>query len=121
MILALNNSSTGGFVQFLTVFVLFIIVLVLCAFTTRFVAGYQKTKESRGNIHVLETYKITSNKFIQIVKIGDKVFAIGIGKDSVTMLGEVNEESLVVSDNADFDGMDFKSMLDKAKNFKLKK
>jgi len=121
MILALNNSSTGGFVQFLTVFVLFIIVLVLCAFTTRFVAGYQKNKMLSGNIHVLETYKISNNKFIQIVKIGDKIFAVGIGKDNVNLLGEINEDSIVINENNDADMMDFKSMLDKAKNFKLKK
>ena len=121
MVLALNNSSSGGFIQFLTVFVLFIIVLVLCAFTTKFVAGYQKGKMKSGNIQVLETFKIANNKFIQIVRIGDKIFAIGIGKDSINMLGEINEDSIVITENADFDGMDFKSMLDKAINFKLKK
>ena len=121
MVLALHNSSTGGFVQFLTVFVLFIIVLVLCAFTNKFVAGYQKSKMISGNIHVLETFKIGNNKYIQIVQIGDKTFAIGLGKDSVTMIGELNEESLTISETSDYDGMDFKNILDKAKNFKLKK
>ena len=106
MLLALNNSSTGSFVQFLTVFVLFIIVLLTCAFTTRFVAGYQKSKMMSGNIHVLETLK---------------TFAVGIGKDNVTMLGELNEESLVINESENFEGMDFKSMLEKAKNIKLKK
>ncbi|MBO4311321.1 MAG: flagellar biosynthetic protein FliO [Lachnospiraceae bacterium] len=121
MILALNNSSTGSFVQFLTVFVLFIFVLLLCAFTTRFVAGYQKNKMMSGNIHVLETFKIANNKFIQIIQIGDKTFAIGVGKDSVTMLGELNEETLIIKETDGFESMDFKSLLDKAKNIKLKK
>ena len=121
MILALHNSSTGGFVQFLTVFVLFIIVLVLCAFTTKFVAGYQKSKMNSGNIHVLETFKIANNKYIQIVQIGDKTFAIAIGKDSVTLIGELNEESIMIDENFNSEGMDFKNLLDKAKNFKLKK
>ena len=67
MVLALNNSSTGSFVQFLTVFVLFVIVLLICAFTTRFVAGYQKSKMMSGNIHVLETLKIANNKYIQML------------------------------------------------------
>ena len=118
MVLALNNSSTGSFVQFLTVFVLFVIVLLICAFTTRFVAGYQKSKMMSGNIHVLETLKIANNKYIQI---GDKAFAGGIGKDNVTMLGELNEESLIINESENFEGMDFKSMLEKAKNIKLKK
>ncbi|MBP5276498.1 MAG: flagellar biosynthetic protein FliO [Lachnospiraceae bacterium] len=122
MILALNNSSAGSFVQFFTVFVLFVFVLAICALTTRFVAGYQKNKMMSGNIHVLETYKIATNKYIQIVKIGDKLFALGIGKDAVTMLGELNEDSISINESdTTFQNVDFKSMLEKAKNFKFKK
>lgn len=122
MLLALNNSFVGTFVQFVTVFVLFIFVLLMCAFTTKFVAGYQKGKMMSGNIHVLETYKIANNKFIQIVKIGDKIFAIGVGKDSITMLGEISEDTITITENSsEFVTPDFKTMLEKAKNFKLKK
>lgn len=121
MLLALNNSSAGSFVQFLTVFVLFIVVLLMCAFTTKFVAGYQKTKMMSGNIKVLETFKIANNKYIQIVRIGDKTFAVGIGKDNVTMLCELNDETLTFDESQNSEGLDFKSMLENAKNFKLKK
>lgn len=121
MLLALNNSSQGSFIQLLTVVVLFIIVLVLCAFTTKFVAGFQKSKMMSGNIQVLETYRITNGKYIQIVKIGDKVFAIGIGKDSVNMLVELNEESLNIIEGGSNNSLDFKSILEKAKNLKDKK
>ncbi len=120
MILALNNQ-TNGFVQFLTVFVLFIIVLAICAFTTKFVAGYQKGKMMSGNIHVLETLKITNNKFIQIVQIGDKTYALGVSKDSITVIGELNEDSLIIKDDSQSDGLSFDTILQNAKNFKLKK
>lgn len=120
MILALNNQ-TNGFVQFLTVFVLFILVLVICAFTTRFVAGYQKGKMMSGNIHVLETLKIANNKFIQIVRIGDKIYAIGVSKDSFTVIGELNEDSLVFKDDSEGGNSSFADILQNAKNFKLKK
>lgn len=121
MILALNNSSSNGFIQFLTVFVIFIIVVVICAFTTKFVAGYQKNKMMSGNIQVLETFKIAPNKYIQIVKIGDKYFALGIGKDSVNNLGELNEDSLDFSADDNSKGTDFQSILENAKKFTFKK
>ncbi|MCR5846547.1 MAG: flagellar biosynthetic protein FliO [Lachnospiraceae bacterium] len=121
MLLALNNSSAGSFVQFLTVFVLFIVVLFICAFTTRFVAGYQKSKMMSGNIRVVETFKIANNKYIQIIQIGDKTFAVGIGKDSVTLLGELNADTLDLKVFEESNGLDFKSILENAKNFKLKK
>lgn len=119
MILALNNQ-TNGVIQFLTVFVLFIIVLVICAFTTKFVAGYQKGKMNTGNIHVLETIKIANNKLIQIVQIGDKYYALGVSKDSITLIGELNEDSLIFTEN-ETENMSFESILKNAKNFKLKK
>lgn len=119
MILALNNQ-TNGFIQFLTVFVLFIVVLLICALTTKFVAGYQKGKMMSGNIHVLETMKVANNKFIQIVRIGDKIFAIGVSKDSFNVIGELNEESLVFNDTDDSNSS-FADILQNAKNFKLKK
>ncbi|MCQ2542538.1 MAG: flagellar biosynthetic protein FliO [Lachnospiraceae bacterium] len=121
MLLALNNSSQGSFIQLLTVIVLFIIVLALCAFTTKFVAGFQKNKMLSGNIKVLETYRITNNKYIQIIKIGDKIFAVGIGKDSVNMLCELNEDTIIFDENASSGSFDFKTILDKAKNFNDKK
>lgn len=121
MLLALDNRSTNSFVQFITVFLIFLLVIVICAFTTKFVAGYQKNKMMSGNIQVLETFKIANNKFIQIIKIGDKIFAVGIGKDSVTMLTELNEESLNFDESSDNSNLDFKNILDKSLNFKMKK
>lgn len=121
MLLALGKDSTNSFVQFITVFIIFILVIVICAFTTKFVAGYQKTKMMSGNIKILETCKIANNKFIQIIKIGDKVFAVGIGKDSVTMLTELNEDSLVFDESSDDSNLDFKNVLDKSLKFKIMK
>lgn len=122
MILALTSSDVNPIAQFLTVLVIFIGVLALTYFSTRWVAGYQKNKMLSGNINVLETFKIAQNKYVQIVQIGDKVFAIAVSKDNITLLGELNEESLTFTENnIPTPGSDFKSILDKAKNMMNKK
>lgn len=107
--------------QFLTVLIIFIGVLALTYFTTRWVATYQKGKMMSGNIHVLETFKITQNKYIQIVRIGEHYYAIAIGKDTITLLGELSEDEIQIREDSGMPNMDFKKLLENAKNMKFKK
>lgn len=122
MLLALD-SSTGinSFAQFLTVLIIFVGVLALTYFTTRWVASYQKGKMMSGNIQVLETFKITQNKYIQIVRVGDHIYAIAIGKDTITLLGEVNEDEIHIQEDTGLPKVDFKQLLENAKSMKFKK
>ncbi len=123
MLLALDSSNgINSFAQFLTVLIIFVGVLALTYFTTRWVASYQKGKMMSGNIQVLETFKITQNKYIQLVRIGEHYYAIAIGKDNITMLGELKEDEIHISeDNGVLPQMNFKQLLENAKNMKLKK
>lgn len=122
MLLALDSSNgVNSFAQFLTVLLIFVGVLALTYFTTRWVASYQKGKMMSGNIQVLETFKITQNKYIQIVRIGEHYYAIAIGKDDITMLGELKEEEIHIQEDTGMPKMDFKQLLENAKNMKLKK
>lgn len=57
--------------------------------------GIQKEKMIGKNVKVLETMRISNSKYIQILKIGNKCFAIAVCKDTVTYLCEVNEEELI--------------------------
>lgn len=122
MFLALeSNRGINSIAQFLTVLLIFIGVLALTYFTTRWIASYQKGKMISGNIHVLETFKITQNKYVQIIRVGEHYYAIAIGKDTVTLLGELKEEEIHISEDTGMPQMDFKQLLENAKNFKHKK
>lgn len=83
-------TGVNGIVQLITVAVLFIIVLVMTYFTTRFIGNYQKGHLSCTNIQIIDTMRLSQNKLIQIVRTGDKYFAIAVCKDTVTLLGEIN-------------------------------
>ena len=50
------------------------------------------------NLEVIETCRITSNKYLQIVRAGTKYLLIAIGKDEVHMLTELSEEELMLTD-----------------------
>jgi len=105
--------GTNSIVQFLTVLFIFVFVLAITYFTTRFVGNYQKNTMMGSNIIVLETLRISSTKYIQIIKVGtEKCFVISVCKDTVTLLGEVDESTLSLSDKK-VEG--FKDILEKFK------
>lgn len=112
------SGGTNSIAQFITVAVLFILVLLLTAFTTRWISRYQKGQLNNRNIEVIETYRITNNKYIQVVRIGDTYMAIAIGKDDITMLTEIPKEQLHPAEPGNGSAVSFKTMLEKAQILK---
>ncbi len=113
MILAASDRAES-FTQFLTVILVFVLVLVLTYLTTRFVGNYQKTKAATRNFDVIETYRITNGKYLQIVRIGSRYVVIGIGKDDITSICELSEEDIRLVPDDSGQVMDFKALLEKA-------
>lgn len=120
MILLSISERTNGFLQFLTVLLLFVFVLAITYFTTRWIAKYQKNSNAGNcNIELIETCKIAPDKYIQIVRTGDKYLAIAIGKNEITMLTELSQDQLLLSQSqngAEGDGiLSFAAILEKVK------
>lgn len=98
--------------QLLTVFLVFILVLFLTYWTTRFAGNFQKQQMAGKNIRVMETVSVSNGKFLQIVKIGNRYFVIGVSKDNITYLCELKEEDLDFS-SSQSTGDSFKNILEK--------
>lgn len=113
-------NTSDSYLQFLTVLVLFVFVLGITYVTTRWIANYQKGKTAGGNLEVVETLRITSNKYVQIVRAGDKYLVIAVGKDEVHMLAELSEEELLLVDARAGGDMNFGNILDKFKKLSRK-
>ncbi|WP_081749106.1 flagellar biosynthetic protein FliO [Butyrivibrio sp. FCS014] len=110
----------NSFLQFVTMLLVFVIVLAATYFFTKWMAGYQKEKTSTGNIEILETARISTTKYIQIVRVGQRYFAIAVGKDEVTFLGDISKEDLVFKEDGPEDALSFKDILEKFKSEKKK-
>jgi len=113
------SGAIDSAAQLVTLILIFAFVLALTYFTTKFVGGYQKEKMAGSNIHVLETMGIANGKYIQIVKIGKKYFAIAVCKDSISYLCELDGEDLIYNNESTGSHSDsFKAILDKLKKDK---
>ena len=114
----LLSSAGESFFQLLIILFIFVGVLAVTFYTTKWIAGYQKSHTFNRNLEVIETLKITPNKYIQIVRAGKDTYqVIAIGKDEIVSLGTLTEEQLYetadLEMNSSVPSVDFKNILDK--------
>ena len=123
MALLTISESADSYIQFMTVLILFVLVLAITYYATRWMAGYQKSRVSGSNIEVVETMSLAGNKYLQIIRVGQKYLAVAICKDTVTMLTEIPEQDLIISGVDEPKALGFKDVLEKIqkKNFLEKK
>ena len=110
--MVLLPGGSSGYAQFITVLLLFVVVLGITAAVTKWMANYQKQQSANENIEVIETTRIANNKYIQIIRAGGRYMAIAVCKDTVTMLGEIPEGEL--KETKPVQGFNFKEILEKA-------
>lgn len=108
-------SSTNTYVEFITICIIFIGVLALTLYVTRWIAKYQRVQNAGKNIEIIEASRIDASKYMELVRVGEKYFVIAVCKDTVTMLTEVPAEQLKFTSPEETTENTFGSLLEKAK------
>ncbi|MBQ3545072.1 MAG: flagellar biosynthetic protein FliO [Lachnospiraceae bacterium] len=110
-------ASTGlnSVVQLITLIIIFCLILFLCYWTTRFIGGYQKSALKSTNFEVIEAFRISNTKFIQIIRIGEKYLVISVCKDSINLLTELSKDEVVIQEKKE--DISFSKILEKV-NYK---
>ena len=106
--------------RFITVLLVFVFVLVITYFTTRFIGNYQKNTMSGGTIKLLEGIRLNNSTYIQIVRVAGRIIVLAVSKDNVSSIAELTLEEYEKaleenSDNANNNDA-FQTLLDKAKS-----
>ncbi|MCR4947467.1 MAG: flagellar biosynthetic protein FliO, partial [Lachnospiraceae bacterium] len=97
----LTGSAYNSIFEFITVSVIFIFVLVLCYFTTRWIAGYEKTRTIRQNLEIKESIRLGNNRTIAIIRAGvDKYLVVGFGKDEISLLATLTGDDIIEYDSS---------------------
>lgn len=90
----IGSTSWDSFLQLIVVLVIFIFVLLITIYTTRWIGGYQKSQMTNRNMKIIETMKIGNNKFMALIQIGEIYLVVGIGKDEIHTIAKLNKEEL---------------------------
>lgn len=109
----MNGSSIANFFQLVGLVLLLIFILIATYFTTRWIGKSTISQSKNKNIKVIETFRISPNKYIQIIAIGEKYIAIGVSKDHIEYLTDLEQEQLVIPDISVHSESDFKEIFSK--------
>ena len=94
IVLTGGSRAVNGVIQLIVVIIMFLFVLALAYLAARLAGRFQSNIQSQSNIRILEVARISNNKYIQIVKIGQRYYAVGVGKEEVNLIAELQEEDL---------------------------
>ncbi|MEY8515393.1 flagellar biosynthetic protein FliO [Lachnospiraceae bacterium 29-84] len=90
------SSGITSFFRLIGVLLVFLFVLALTYAATKWMADYQQGVTANRNIRVIETFRVTNQKFIQIIQVGEKYLVISVCKDTINILTELTEGELAV-------------------------
>ena len=108
-------STTDNVLQLLGLCLLLIIILIAAYYTSKFVGRYKLGQFKDSNIQVIEAYKVGTNKMLQIVKISNKYVVLGISKDQITYITELDESEVLTHDYNDGEKQHFRQIFEKLK------
>lgn len=109
-------ASTGisSILQLFTLIIIFVLILFLTYWTTRFVGNYQKTGNRAVNFEVIDTYRISNTKYLQIMRVGEKYLVVSVNKDNIELLTELKKEELIIPEKNE--EISFSKILEKMKH-----
>lgn len=112
MIILLTAMSTwDSLLQLLGVSILFVGILVITVITTKFVGGVKMGITKNSNFKVIETFKVTQNKYLQLIQIGNRYFVIAVGKDDINLVTELKESDVNIIKADKQQGYNFKEII----------
>ena len=111
-------SSTNNVLELLGLCLLLVIILFAAYYTSKFVGRYKLGQLKDSNISVIEAYRISTNKMLQIVKIGNKYVVIGVSKDNITVITELDESEDWIHEDNEGEKQSFRQILDKIRGKK---
>ena len=124
MLSGISSSWLGNLGQLMGVLAVFFSVLAITWLVTRWIAGYQQGQIHGQNLRVVETLRLTTNNYIQIIEVGDVYLVLAVSKDRVEKIAELDKETFhpdhIVNRKMDT-GLDFHEILDRVKQHLPKK
>lgn len=95
MILNMGYTSEGSVLQLIGLIFLCILVVAASYYTTKFVGKKQLGSGKNSNFKVIDAYRISQTKSIQLIQIGERYFVIAVCKDSINLIAELQKEEIL--------------------------
>lgn len=111
-------STWDNVLQLLGLCILLVIILIAAYYTSKFVGRYKLGQLRNSNFEVIEVYKISANKMLQLVRIADKYVVLGISKDHITYIMELDKDKILTHEVKEGEKLSFSQIFEKLKSNK---
>ena len=92
---AFGYSGVESALKLVGLIILCAIIIAASYFTTRFVGKKQQNMSGESNFRSIDVYRLSQNKYLQLIQVGKRYFVIAVSKDSVEAIAELSEEDIV--------------------------
>jgi flagellar protein FliO/FliZ len=86
--------------QFILLIIVFLIILFLAYYFTKLFSTFKYKSNKKSNLKIIESVGVGYQSTIQLIKVGDKVILIGVTKDKINYICDVNEDSINMEVNS---------------------
>jgi flagellar protein FliO/FliZ len=104
-------ESSGNIGELIFLVIIFVLIIAACYYVTRFIGGKQLKQMKNSNFTVLDTYRVTQNKFLQLVRMGNQYVVIAVTKDNLTVIAQLSEEEIIKPEDKSTQVTSFKHVL----------
>ncbi len=95
---------------------MFVLVLGVTFFVTKWMGTYQKNQGRGVNIEIIDSARISPGVCIEIVRIGNRYVALSVGKDEAALVCELNEDDITLLKDSGRQGVGFDGVLKKVRD-----
>ncbi len=115
---AAGTSNLESIGQLICLIILFLFVLFLAYLAARISGSFQSNAmNKRSNIRIIEVFRVSNNKVIEIVKVGEQYLVLAVSKDNITLLTRLDEAEVKEPETA-LEPINFKNILEKMRSEK---
>lgn len=115
---AAGTSNLESIGQLICLIILFLFVLFLAYLAARISGSFQSNAmNKRSNIRIIEVFRVSNNKVIEIVKVGEQYLVLAVSKDNITLLTRLDEAE-VKEPETTLEPINFKNILEKMRSEK---
>ncbi len=102
MVLALTTGYSGveSILKLIGLIILCVIIIAASYFVTKMIGRREAGYSGNSNFKAIDAYRLTPNKYLQLIKIGERYFVIAVCKDNVSLICEVDREDIRITSKA---------------------
>lgn len=116
MVLSRTAGTLGSIAQIFGMLVAFAVIVAAAYCVSKYFSKYALKTRENSNIKVVETSRVTTDKYLQIVEVGGRYFLIGITKTNISLISEVDGDKIKANLPVETERFSFKEFLDRAKS-----